>query len=62
MPTKMYPAVISVNALENYKLMLIFDTSETKIFDMLPYLNIGRFTELRDKTLFSNVYIKYDSI
>jgi hypothetical protein len=58
----MYPTVISVNPLENYQLRLTFSTHEEKIFDLSPYLSVGRFKELTDINQFKRVSVKFDSI
>jgi hypothetical protein len=58
----MYPSVKSVKSLEDYKLILRFSNGEEKVFDMSPYLGRGKFSELRDPSLFSSVAVKYDSI
>jgi len=58
----MYPSVISVKPLENYKLELKFDDSVTKIFDLTPYLEIGKFKELKDAKKFSQVLVSFDTI
>ena len=58
----MYATVTSVKPLDDYKLLLEFENSEKRIFDMTPYLTTGKFTELRDLTLFNSVTIKFDSI
>jgi len=58
----MYLAVKDVKALDDYFLLLRFDNEEEKIFDVKPYLNIGKFKELRDKSLFKSVKVCFDSI
>ena len=58
----MYLAVKDVKPLDNYFLLLKFENEEEKIFDVKPYLNIGKFKELKDKTLFKSVKICFDSI
>lgn len=58
----MYASVTSVKPLDNYKLLLEFVNKEKRIFDVAPYLNTGKFTELRDLSLFNSVTIKFDSI
>ena len=58
----MYVSVTSVKPLDDYKLLLEFDNSEKRIFDVTPYLNTGKFAELRDVSLFNSVTIKFDSI
>lgn len=44
------------------KLLLEFGNIEKRIFDVSPYLNTGKFVELRDLSLFNSVTIKLDSI
>ena len=58
----MYLAVKDVKALDNYFLLLKFENEEEKLFDVKPYLNIGKFKELKDKKLFKSVKICFDSI
>ncbi len=58
----MYPAVKSVKPLAGYKLLLEFSNGEEKIFDVTPYLNMGKFSELKDISLFNSVTVKFDSI
>ena len=54
--------VKSVQVLKDYQLLLTFATGEKKQFDMKPYLNKGIFKELRNKDLFNQVKICFDSI
>ena len=58
----MYLSVKKVKAIEDYKLLVTFENNENRIFDMSPYLTIGRFAELKDKSLFKSVKISFDSI
>ena len=58
----MYLAVKSVKPLKKYKLLLKFETQEQKIFDVTPYLNTGKFSELKEVSLFNSVSICFDSI
>ena len=58
----MYLSVKNVKALEGYKLLVTFENDENRIFDMSPYLTIGKFKELKDKSLFRSVKICFDSI
>ncbi|VUZ25685.1 Uncharacterised protein [Acetobacterium wieringae] len=39
----MYLAVINVEPLNDYKLLLTFDNGEKRIFDVSPYLDKGIF-------------------
>jgi len=58
----MYLSVIDVKPLDGYKLRLTFANNEKRIFDVSPYLSIGKFAELRDVSLFNTVAVKFDSI
>jgi hypothetical protein len=58
----MYLAVTDVKALDDYQLLLKFENNEEKIFDVTPYLEIGKFKELKDKALFKTVRVSFDSI
>ncbi|MGO9119510.1 MAG: DUF2442 domain-containing protein [Desulfomonilaceae bacterium] len=58
----MYPAVKKVKPLDEYRLLLLFANGEERVFDVSPYLDIGKFTELRDISLFRSVVVKFDSI
>jgi hypothetical protein len=58
----MYWTVVSVKALEDYRLELVFETKEKKIFDMKPYLNSGVFKKLKSKSVFNRVKASFDSI
>lgn len=58
----MYLAVKDVKAIDNYLLLLKFENNEEKLFDVKPYLDIGKFKELKDEKLFKSVKISFDSI
>jgi len=58
----MYLSVKKVEPVGDYKLHLTFENGEEKIFDVTPYLNIGKFAELRDLSLFNSVTIRFDTI
>ena len=58
----MYPAIVSVKPIDEYRLELRFDTNETKIFDMKPYLDTGIFRELKDQSRFRSVRISFDTV
>jgi len=58
----MYLSVESVKPLEGYKLLIKFENGEKRVFDVSPYLNIGKFTELKDLSLFNSVIVKFDTI
>ncbi len=58
----MYLAVTGVTPLRDYKLLLTFEGGEERIFDLKPYLDLGKFSELRDEAMFNSVKIHFDSI
>ena len=58
----MYLSVIDVKPLKDYKLLLKFENNEEKVFDITPYLEIGKFKELKDKELFNSVKVSFDTI
>ncbi len=58
----MYLAVKDVKALDDYFLLLKFENNEEKLFDVKPYLDFGKFQELKDRKLFDSVKISFDTI
>lgn len=58
----MYFAIVEVKPLDGYRLQIKFENGEEKVFDMTPYLETGRFVELKDLALFNSVIVKYDTI
>ncbi len=58
----MYLSVIDVKPQNNYKLLLLFENNEQRVFDISDYLHIGKFSELKNKKLFNSVKVSFDSI
>lgn len=58
----MYLAVKKAMPLDGYRLHIIFENDEERIFDVSPYLNIGKFSELRDLSLFNSVTVRFDTV
>lgn len=58
----MYKGVVSVEATDDYKLLLCFDNKEKRIFDIKPILSYGRFSELNDLNIFKRVRVSFDTI
>ena len=58
----MYLAVKDVKAMDNYKLILTFENNEKKLFDMIPYLELGVFKTLKNENLFKTVKVSFDTI
>lgn len=53
----MRPKAIRVQALENYILLVEFNNSEIRYFDVKPYLKFKAFEKLKDEKKFKNVKI-----
>ena len=58
----MNPRVISVKPMNNYKLDLIFDNGEERIYDCSSHLDFGVFKELKDKKYFQQVKCKSGTV
>ena len=58
----MYLSVTKVKPLILHHLLLTFENNEEKIFDLNPYLNLGKFKELKNKKLFQTVKVSFDTI
>jgi len=58
----MYLAIIDVEPLQDYQLVLTFENGEKRIFDMKPYIDRGIFKELKDEKMFRSVRVSFDSI
>jgi hypothetical protein len=58
----MNPRVIEVKPAGDFKLKLTFSNGEEKVLDMKPFLNTGRFTELKNEAMFASVVCTMGSI
>jgi len=58
----MYQAIINVEPLPEYKLLVTFKNNETRLLDMSPYLNKGIYSELRDINLCNSARVSFDTI
>jgi hypothetical protein len=58
----MYIVVSQVRPLEDYKLLLTFKHGEQGIFDVTPYLSMGKYAELRDEALFNSTAVRFDTV
>src|SRR5574338_731114 len=47
---------------EDFHLEITFDTGETKLFDMHPYLDKGVFRSLQDPALFKQAFVALDTV
>jgi hypothetical protein len=58
----MYPAIVQVKPLDDYKLHLSFKNGQEGIFDMKPYLHIEIFKPLQNLEIFNSVKISFDTV
>ncbi|UCH93398.1 MAG: DUF2442 domain-containing protein [Candidatus Aminicenantes bacterium] len=58
----MYPGVKEVKPVDGYKLLLMFENDEERIFDMNPFLNKGIFRDLKDVEMFNTVHVSFDTV
>ena len=56
------PELLSVFPKENYKLLLVYETGEKKIFDVLPYISGTWYGELKDLEIFKKVRVSNHSV
>ncbi len=55
-------SVTKVRARSDFQMELEFNTGETRIFDVRPYLEKGVFQRLKDISLFKQAYIAFDTV
>lgn len=58
----MYPSVKSVIPREDYILSICFDNGETGILDMKPFLDFGVLQKLKDRSVFNQVRVVFDTV
>ena len=58
----MYAGITEVLATDDHKLLLTFDNGERRLFDVAPYLSIGRFAELRSIEAFQKIGVSFDTV
>lgn len=58
----MNPRVTKVKPARDFKLELTFSNRENRVFDVKPYLNIGRFVQLQNEAMFASVVCTMGSI
>ena len=57
-----YPAVTSVTALADYRLLLGFANGGRRVFDVRPYLENGMFVALKEVSMFRSVRVSFDTV
>ena len=58
----MNPRVTEVKPAIDFQLQLTFSNGEKRVFDIKPYLNIGRFVQLKNEAMFASVVCTMGSI
>ena len=56
------PKVLDVKPLPDYKLLLLFDTGEKKIFDVMPYIKGSWYEKLKVPTVFQTVHVSGSTV
>ncbi|GMO59321.1 MAG: hypothetical protein Ta2A_05160 [Treponemataceae bacterium] len=51
------PKLLKVEPLDEYKLLLHYETNENKLFDVLPYISGNWYGQLKDKRYFRTVHL-----
>jgi len=52
-----YPKITDVEALDNYKIRLKYETGEIKLFNVLPYMSGKWYEELYNDSYFKTVHL-----
>ncbi len=56
------PKILEVKPLENYKLFLVFNSNEEKIFDVTPYIFGEWYEKLLDIQYFNTVHVSGNTV
>lgn len=56
------PRPIGVTAVEDYKLLILFDNGEKRIFDTKPLISGEWYGQLKDKCVFQSVRISGNTV
>ncbi|MBQ3162184.1 MAG: DUF2442 domain-containing protein [Ruminococcus sp.] len=54
--------VKAVRTLEDYKVLITFTNDERRVFDFMPLLDMPCYQPLRDKAIFSTVYVEFGTL
>lgn len=58
----MYPSVTEVTPAEEYRLLVSFENGERGILDMQPFLDFGVLRNLKEREVFRQVRVSFDTI
>jgi hypothetical protein len=53
----MTPKIKNIEALQDYKIKLFYETGEVKLFDVLPYINGTWYKELENYNYFRTIHL-----
>jgi len=53
----LYPRILDVEPLDDYKIKLRYETNEIKIFNVLPYISGKWYEELQNSDYFKSVHL-----
>ena len=56
------PKLVRVKPLPDYKLFLLYETNEQKIFNVLPYIKGNWYGKLMDEEYFGSVHVIDDTV
>jgi len=54
--------VVNVEAKPDYKLLLVFENGEKRVFDMSPYMDKKPFVQLKGSPLFAKAFVDYGTV
>jgi Protein of unknown function (DUF2442) len=57
-----YRSIIRVEPLHEHQLRIYFDNGECRLFDATPLLGVGRFSELKESSVFEKVRVSFDTV
>ena len=56
------PKVLDVQPLPDYKLLLLFETGEKKVFDVMPYIKGSWYEKLKVPAVFQTVHVSGSTV
>jgi len=54
--------IVDVKALNDYKILVIYQNGEKRVKDMKPYLDKGVFKKLKDESFFKSVKVAFGTV
>ena len=57
MPQEIRPRAVAVEPMEDYRLLVTFDSGERRVFDVKPYIKGSWFGQLKDPEVFRSVRV-----